>query len=164
MAIIKNNLVSNRPKEDENFHLSNRLLFRMFKTTNVLHTVGTSWTQDVNLTTQQWSVIGALSRPGFEKGMGVGELSNFLQVTRQNLTGLLDRLERQNITQRVINPNDGRAKLVQLTEAGWDVWDVLAPKLSSFYQSALNDFTPEEMTHFLFFIDKLQANLRKIQS
>ncbi|MFK5980665.1 MAG: MarR family transcriptional regulator [Rhizobiaceae bacterium] len=118
----------------------------------------------MNLTTQQWSVIGALSRPGFEEGMGVGELSEFLQVTRQNLTGLLDRLEKQSITQRVINPNDGRARLVQLTKKGWNTWDILAPKLSSFYNCALDTFTAEEMTHFLLFMDKLQANLRKIQT
>jgi len=149
-------------REDEDFHLSNRLLFRMFKTTNVLHTAGTKWTSDRNLTTQQWSVIGALSRAGYENGMGVGELSGFLQVTRQNLSGLLNRLEKQGITQRVPDRSDGRARLVQLTERGWEIWNALVPVISSFYGRALEGFTSEEIVQFLFFIDKLQANLRRI--
>ncbi len=149
-------------REDEEFRLRNRLLFRLFKTTNVLHTAGTKWTSDRNLTTQQWSVIGALSRPGFEHGTGVGELSGFLQVTRQNLSGLLDRLEKQGITQRVPDPSDGRARLVQLTGRGWKIWNDLVPVISSFYGRALESFTREETEQFLFFIDKLQANLRNI--
>ena len=157
-------LRKNRSKEDENFHISNRLLFRLFKTTNILHTTGTNWTSDIGLTTQQWSVIGALSRPGREQGMGVGELTKFLQITRQNLTGLLERLEKIGITQRIPNPDDGRAKLVQLTQKGWDIWDVLAPKLFDFYNAALKGFSPAEMNQFLYLVDKLQSNLHDIQS
>ncbi len=158
----KQNAARNRAKEDEIFHLSNRLLFRLFKTTNIIHTTGTAWTQDLNLTTQQWSVIGALSRPGYEDGTGVGELTEFLQVSRQNLGGLLERLEKQGITQRITNPNDGRARLVQLTETGWRVWESLVPRISNFYDQALDGFSAEDITRFLVYIDRLQENLRKI--
>ncbi|MBL4759160.1 MAG: MarR family transcriptional regulator [Rhizobiales bacterium] len=150
-----------RVREDEFFHLSNRLLFKMFKTTNIMHTVGTAWTQSLNLTTQQWSVIGALSRPGFENGTGIGALTEFLQVSRQNLAGLLERLENQGITRRVANPNDGRARLVQLTPEGWKIWDTLVPMMSQFYERALDGFSAEDITKFLVYIDRLQENLQK---
>jgi len=148
----------------ESFHLSNRLLFRLFKTTNRLHTAGTKWTADFNLTTQQWSVIGALARQGYDQGMGVGALSDFLQITRQNLAGLLQRLDKQGVTQRILDPNDGRARLVTLPDQGWEVWEELVKDIARFYERALDGFSPEEMIQLLFFMDKLQANLHDMSS
>jgi DNA-binding MarR family transcriptional regulator len=46
------------------------------------------------LTTQQWAVLGALSRPGPRNGMSVGDLARYLMVSRQNLSGLISRMER----------------------------------------------------------------------
>ena len=41
--------------------------------------------EDLGLTTQQWAVFGALSRPVAAEGLSVGELARYLMVTRQNL-------------------------------------------------------------------------------
>lgn len=150
------------PASDERFHLSNRLLFRFFKTANYMHTAGTKWTSELRLTSQQWSVIGALARPGYHEGVSVNELSEFLMVSRQNINGLLLRLEQHGISQRVPDPRDGRAKLVQLTPEGWAIWRRLIQRISEFYDIALVNFTNEELVQFQYFIDKLQRNLGTI--
>ncbi|MAL77819.1 MAG: transcriptional regulator [Sneathiella sp.] len=150
------------PASDERFHLSNRLLFRLFKTANIMHTAGTKWTSELKMTSQQWSVVGALARPGYEEGVSVNELSKFLMVSRQNVNGLLMRLEQHGISQRVADPRDGRAKLVQLTPEGWILWRQLIRRISEFYDVALASFTTEELVQFQYFIDKLQRNLGTI--
>ncbi len=147
---------------DERFHLSNRLLFRFFKTANCMHTAGTKWTSELRLTSQQWSVIGALARTGYKDGVSVNELSEFLLVSRQNVNGLLLRLEQHGISRRVPDPRDGRAKLVQLTPEGWAIWKQLIARISQFYDIALVNFTTEELVQFQYFIDKLQRNLGTI--
>jgi MarR family transcriptional regulator, organic hydroperoxide resistance regulator len=144
------------------FDLNNRLLFRVFQTTNVMHNSGTRWTADLNLTTQQWSVLGALARPHAADGMTVNDLSAFLMVSRQNLTGLLDRLEVLGLTQRVIDQADRRARRVGLTPKGMAVWGQLAQSIAGFYDRALEGFSTEEKRTFLTLTDRLQNNLRGI--
>ena len=50
--------------------------------------------EDEGLTTQQWAVLGALSRPEAAAGMTVNQLAHYLMVSRQNLSGVLRRMER----------------------------------------------------------------------
>src|SRR3546814_1704028 len=74
--------------------LANRLFFRLYQCTNMLHKTGTKAVEDQGLTTQQWAVLGALSRPKAHDGMSVGDLARYLMVSRQNLSGLISRMER----------------------------------------------------------------------
>ncbi|MDF2465693.1 MAG: transcriptional regulator, partial [Ramlibacter sp.] len=46
------------------------------------------------LTTQQWAVLGALSREKAQGGMSMGDLARYLMVSRQNLSGLIGRMQR----------------------------------------------------------------------
>lgn len=49
--------------------INNRLFFRFFQAANTLHTKGTQALDKFGVTTQPWSVLGALSRPKVEGGM-----------------------------------------------------------------------------------------------
>ena len=41
--------------------LANRLFFRLYQSANLMHKTGTKALDDMNITTQQWAVIGALA-------------------------------------------------------------------------------------------------------
>ena len=139
--------------------LNNRLFFRLFRATNTLHTKGTKALISKSVTTQQWSVLGALSRPQAKDGMSVGELSRYLLVSRQNLTGILDRLEREEVIERVPGKGDRRTRNIKLTSKGEKLWPALGPLIFGFYDSALEGFTLEERQQFTVFINKLQKNM-----
>jgi DNA-binding MarR family transcriptional regulator len=149
------------PSEDIEavFLLRNRLLFRLFKTTNLMHRVGTAWTADIDLTTQQWSVLGGLARSSSKDGLTVKELIKFLEMTRQNANGVIERLEREGLVERVKDTRDGRARLVRLTDKGWTVWSDLKLRISEFYGAALAGFSEEETTQFQHLLDRLRKNL-----
>jgi hypothetical protein len=49
--------------------LANRLFFRLYQCANMLHKTGTRAIERYGLTTQQWAVLGALSRPAAASGM-----------------------------------------------------------------------------------------------
>src|SRR5690606_8100144 len=74
--------------------LANRLFFLLYQCANMLHKTGTRAVEAEGLTTQQWAVLGALSRPEAQDGMSVGDLARSLMVSRQNLSGLIGRMER----------------------------------------------------------------------
>ncbi len=49
--------------EAAKMELANRLFFRLYQCANMLHKTGTRAVEAEGLTTQQWAVLGALSRP-----------------------------------------------------------------------------------------------------
>ena len=66
---------------DMSLGLSNRLFFRLYQCANMLHKTGTRALEDHGITTQQWAVLGALTRTGFSEGVAVGDLAAFLMVS-----------------------------------------------------------------------------------
>lgn len=143
--------------------LANRLFFRLYQCANMLHKTGTKAVEEEGLTTQQWAVLGALSRPNAEAGMGVGDLARYLLVSRQNLSGLIGRMERDGHIAIAPDGRDRRARLVTMTESGRHVWNVLArPKIRSYYERALSDFSIGDMAHSLHYLLKLLENMKKL--
>ena len=59
--------------------------------------------------------------------MAIGELSRYLLMSRQNLAGLLERLERDGYIERIISKEDRRSRKVKLTTKGDELWAHSAP-------------------------------------
>lgn len=142
--------------------INNRLFFRFFQAANTLHTKGTQAMEAVGVTTQQWSVLGALSRPQASTGMSIGELSRYLLVSRQNLTGILTRLERDGLIERVTDEEDRRSRKVKLSPKGEELWVALTNPIHDFYDQALKGFSFDDRLAFIHFISLLQRNMSKI--
>lgn len=142
--------------------INNRLFFRFFQAANTLHTKGTQALDEFGVTTQQWSVLGALSRPKAEGGMSVGELSRYLLVSRQNLSGLLNRLERDGYLERVTGEEDRRSRKVRLTKKGEELWAALIDPIHHFYDEALKGMSFDDRLAFIHYISLLQKNMSKL--
>ncbi|HUP47702.1 MAG TPA: MarR family transcriptional regulator [Thermoanaerobaculia bacterium] len=68
------------------------------------------------ITPQQWavlSVIGAAAAP-----MTLAAMGKELAVTKQNMTGMVSRLEQLGLVERLEDPADLRSSRVQLTRRG----------------------------------------------
>ncbi len=142
--------------------INNRLFFRLFQTANTLHTKGTQALDEFGMTTQQWSVLGALSRPKVTGGMSIGDLSRFLLVSRQNLTGILSRLERDGLIDRVTSEGDRRSRTVKLSAKGQVLWKKLQNPIHSFYDKALQGLSFDDRVAFIHYFTKLQTNMSKL--
>ncbi len=68
------------------------------------------------LTLPQFDVMAQLSRR--PDGMTFVELSRNLLVSAGNLTGIVDRLEREGLVQREAHESDGRSRRIRLTATG----------------------------------------------
>jgi hypothetical protein len=62
----------NKTPQEAEMELANRIFFRLYQCANMLHKTGSRAVEQQGLTTQQWAVLGALSRPDAKAGMGVG--------------------------------------------------------------------------------------------
>ena len=145
--------------------LANRLYFKLYQCANMLHKTGTKAVEAQGLTTQQWAVMGALSRAEAAQGMGMGDLARYLLVSRQNLAGLLTRMEATGYVHMVTDPNDKRARRVRLTESGQQVWQHdAATSIAGFYEQALDGFSSNDMVHTLHYLLKLLDNMQAIDA
>jgi DNA-binding MarR family transcriptional regulator len=148
---------------DAKMELANRLFFRLYQCANMLHKTGTRAVEAEGLTTQQWAVLGALSRPAVVNGMSIGDLARYLMVSRQNLTGLIGRMERDGHVAVVPDERDRRSRLVTMTKSGRHVWEVLAqPKIRAYYGEVLGDFSINDVTHALHYLLKILDNMKRL--
>lgn len=142
------------------FDTANRLFFRVYQCANLVHKKGTRAVEAFDATTQQWAVLGALARPQARtQGMAVKELIEFLQVSRQNLTIVLDRLADRGILERVKDAEDGRSRRIRLTAEGDQIWQAMHAPIEAFYADALRHLPPADQQTLIGLLDKLRAGL-----
>jgi len=153
----------NENSESTRMDLANRVFFRLYQCANMLHKTGTRAVEDEGLTTQQWAVLGALSRPQAQGGMSVGDLARYLMVSRQNLSGLLGRMERDGHVCSAPDGRDRRSRLVTMTDSGRHVWQAEAlPKIYGYYEQVLQGFSVNDVTHTLHYLLKLLENMQRV--
>lgn len=150
---------------DAKIELANRLFFRLYQCANMLHKTGTRAVEAEGLTTQQWAVLGALSRPRASGGMSVGELARYLMTSRQNLSGLISRMERDGHLRSAPDARDRRSRLITITDSGHHVWTVLAqPKIHAYYARVLADFSIDDAAHTLHYLLKMLENMKRLDA
>ena len=81
--------------------------------------------EKAKITPQQWSVLSALSAE--EAPVTLVGLSRRLGVTKQNMTGMMSRLEQLGLAERNDDPQDLRSSRVQLTRRGKALVEKLRP-------------------------------------
>jgi DNA-binding MarR family transcriptional regulator len=147
-------------ERDGHFDVANRLFFRLYQASNLMHKTGSRWVAEFNTTTQQWAVLGALSRPGVrEHGVTVKELIEFLLLSRQNLTAVLNRLERSGLIERTRIAEDGRVRRIRVTKRGSQTWARMLVRIEAYYATALDGFTAEESLTLFRLLDRLKSRL-----
>lgn len=77
------------------------------------------------VTQPQFDLLAVLARA--PDGLVMGDISRRLMVTNGNVTALVDRLVREGLLVREVNPRDRRALVVRLSNEGWVVFNNIAP-------------------------------------
>lgn len=152
-------------KDVTRIELANRLFFRLYQCANMLHKTGSRAVEEEGLTTQQWAVLGALSREQAQGGLSIGDLARYLMVSRQNLSGLIGRMERDGHVAIAPDGRDRRSRIVTMTASGRHVWQVLAqPKIRAYYEQILTGFSINDVTHTLHYLLKILENMQRLDA
>ena len=131
----------------------------------MLHKTGSRAVEEEGLTTQQWAVLGALSREKSQGGMSMGDLARYLMVSRQNLSGLISRMERDGHVTVAASGQDRRSRVVTMSDSGRHVWQDLAlPKIHAYYGAILADFSVNDVTHTLHYLLKILENMQRLDT
>lgn len=81
----------------------------------------------------------------------------------QNLDGVLKRLERDGLVERVIDAADKRARVVKLTREGFAFWADLRERIFQFYDQAVSDFRFDDRVALAHYLNALQRQLMTVQ-
>ncbi len=95
----------------------------------------------VNITPQQWVVLSALDTE--ESPVTLVTLSRRLVVTKQNMTGMIARLEQLGLAERSDDERDLRSYRVQLTRKGRTLVEKLRPAYQEWIATLAGDGTTE---------------------
>lgn len=143
--------------------VANRLFFRLYQASNLMHKQGTRYVGAFGTTTQQWAVLGALSRPLVsEHGMTVKDLIEFLDVSRQNLTAVLERIEARGWIDRLKDKEDGRSKRIRLSTEGAAAWSNMQVPIEAFYAAGLQGFSHQDQVTLYRLLDRLKTSLANV--
>lgn len=138
-----------------------KLFFRLYQAANISLRRAAQILEEFNMSAQQLSVLGSLSRPGAEAGMTVSELVDYLLVSRQSLNGVLNRMEAAGYVRRVVNSDDQRSRRVVLSPLGREVFRKMRPKMLAFYRDSLADMSEQEQEDGIkslsFIIDRMTS-------
>jgi DNA-binding MarR family transcriptional regulator len=92
----------------------------------------------------------------FEDGdMTIGDLSSKMFLACSTTTDLIDRMEKNNLVERIKDSNDRRVVRIHLLDEGKRIIDEVIKKRQLYLQEVLTNFSAEE-------IQVLQDNLTKL--
>jgi DNA-binding MarR family transcriptional regulator len=116
--------------------------------------------EKARITPQQWLVVSALSEE--EGPTTLVALSRRLMVTKQNMTGMIARLEQLGLAERNDDPNDLRSSRVQLTRRGRTLVDKVRPAYDEWVSGLGGDDVSErELASLSRTVERLIAKLEE---
>lgn len=134
---------------DNPVHEIERLLRRI---ADILRNEGRTILQDFPITPPQFIALQWL----LEKGdMTIGELSEKMYLAFSTTTDLMDRMERNQLVERVRDQADRRVVRIHLLDKGKEIIKEVLEARRQYLQGILQHFTPEE-------IEELKRSLERL--
>ena len=107
-----------------------------------------------NLTEQQWRIIRVLAD---KRSIAFHELAQKTCILRPSLTGILIRMERDELICRLKPVSDQRKLFVSLSTNGQNLYDKIQPKIEEGYQLLEQKFSTEKLQHLSILLKELIA-------
>ena len=120
--------------------------------------------QDANyeehgLTLASFDVLANLRRSGPPHRKTAGELASSSMLTTGGITFRLDRMEEQNLIERVRSKEDRRVVYAQITEHGKKLIDEVISKHLETQRNMLSGLTAEEIEQLALLLKKAEASI-----
>jgi MarR family 2-MHQ and catechol resistance regulon transcriptional repressor len=114
------------------------------------------------LSLSAFNVLMILSR-GNEKGCPLHEIGDLLLVSRANVTGLVDGLERRGLVGRSIDSQDRRIRIARITPKGKSLLEVLLPGHYTELQRICSGLNTREKSALRQLLNKLRRSIQSSQ-
>jgi DNA-binding MarR family transcriptional regulator len=145
--------VSSRPDHD-----ALRVWLRLLSCTTLIENMISSRLRgEFDTTLPRFDVMAQLAR--FPDGLLMSDLSQRLMVSNGNITGIIDNLERDGFVERILLPEDRRARKVRLTDKGRVAFDQMATTHESWINDWLSSLSVDEQQVLYTLLGKLKQGM-----
>jgi DNA-binding MarR family transcriptional regulator len=149
--------------EDDPDRLPLRVFLRLASCRNLLMRQARRRIERWRLTLPQFDVLAELARAPAD-GFTFIELSRLLLVTSGNLTGIIDRLEREQLVGRRDDGRDRRIVRVTLTAKGRRLTDTMLPEYADDVHEMLDGLSPRTLAQLAEHLGTLRRYLHEQQA
>lgn len=111
-----------------------------------------------NVTKSQWFAMYYINKNEY---LSQKELAELMGASQPTITGILDRLEKQDFIERKEDQEDKRRKVIGLTQAGKEVNEKLTSIAEDFKNTCLENVDEKDQETFLEILDKMVASAEK---
>jgi DNA-binding MarR family transcriptional regulator len=142
------------------FHLpSVQVLLNLVYTYDVTATHLSRRIGEYGLSLSAFNLLMILSRGGNE-GCALHEIGDLLLVSRANITGLMDCLERRALVVRVSDKRDRRVRVARITEKGMALLESLLPAHYSEVRTMCSGLSDKEKKQLHNLLSKLRQSIQ----
>ena len=113
--------------------------------------------EKANVTPQQWAVLATVAG----EPMSLAAVARRLAVSKQNMTGMIARLEQLGLVERSENPQDLRSARVQLTRRGRGLVEKLGPLYEEWRKTLGRDVPERDLQTITRAVNRLIAQLEE---
>jgi DNA-binding MarR family transcriptional regulator len=142
----------------QDHHQSLKLWLRMLScTVRIENEIRTRLRAGFGVTLPRFDLMAQLER--HPDGLRMGELSRRMMVTGGNVTGITDQLEKEQLVQRVPDPQDRRAFAVKLTAAGRRAFADMAAVHEAWIEELLQDIPGDDKAAMIALLANMKHHL-----
>jgi MarR family 2-MHQ and catechol resistance regulon transcriptional repressor len=135
------------------------LLYNLLRTQSAVSPYIDRGLRELSLTGAQFNALIVLRDAG-DEGMSLSDLGRQLVVSKANVTGLIDRLERDGLAVREGHA-DRRVTLARLTPEGEALLTAALPRHRELLTELLGDLTTKEKQQLIGLLTKLRRTVRE---
>jgi DNA-binding MarR family transcriptional regulator len=115
--------------------------------------------EKANVTPQQWAILSMLADS--TEALTAAGVARKMLVSKQNMTGMIARLEQSGLTERHDDPNDLRSSRVQLTRRGKSLVDKYRPAYDEWRAKLCAGMSDRAIAELTRTVDRLIADLEQ---
>ncbi|MCH6266134.1 MULTISPECIES: MarR family winged helix-turn-helix transcriptional regulator [Neobacillus] len=140
-------------------NLKTNITLDFMRISNLLSRYGAKMVADVGLTSiQQWVILRTIIQKG---SISIGDLKEEMLVTKQNMTGMINRLQQSNLVTLYQDPEDKRRTRVNITEEGHRVYEQLSSLRNDFNAQTYHIYNDQEIVVLSDLLGRLVEHLKE---
>ena len=138
--------------------LEHEAVLNIYYTAAVMKKKASDFLHTFALTDVQLNLLMMLRHQGDGEGLSQARLSELMVVGRANITGLVDRLERDGLVKRT-STADRRYNIIQLTDKGRRLLDKIEPLYAKEVHRLMSTFAKQDLKELTRLLEQARRRL-----
>lgn len=136
--------------------INHETLLNIFRTSSLLSRYSDNFFSKHNITDIQFNILVTLKEYSPIEGINQNELSKMLIVSKSNIVGLIDRLEKAEYVERKVPENDRRVNKIFVTKKGLKLIEKLHDGYFNEVNNIIGCLTNQEKKYVISAMEKIR--------